>query len=796
MSVGQSEVVMNRPELHFRARLAVLITGGAMVAALFPLAGGVLAAGAATHLAFSTQPVGGVAYGTALSVQPIVQVLDVDGLVVTSAPDDTATITLTLLAPTVGGPGALAGCTAAVNAVAGVATFPACSVSSNSGAGYRLRASATLSVAGAVTVDSAAFTINSAAPTKAVFTTEPVGGTGGLAFGQPVVQIQDGANQIAVQDSASSVALTFGNNPSAGTLTCTGGNSKAVTTGIATFAGCAIDKTGVGYTLTATSGAFTATSAAFTIALGAAAKLVFTQQPVGNVGIGVNLPTQPILAITDAGGNVRTADALPVTLAIKAATPTVGGPGALVCSTNPLTTGSGVATFAGCKINTNSGTGYMLHATSGALAAADSTAFNITSGVATKLAFSTQPGGGTAGLAWTTQPIVQVQDASGNVVITDSTTVVTLAIGTNPGAGTLTCTGGLTKTVVNGQAAFTGCALSKVGTGYTLVATSSPVYTSATSTAFSVVLGTATQLGFTAQPGASSSGVPFTIQPVVAIQDAGGNTITTAPTTTVTLALGANPGTGTLSCTGGNTRLTVSGVATFTGCAINNAGVGYTLVASATGYTSATSTAFTVAAQAASISLVRSAGMVTYGQFVSFTVQFGAGGANRTFFLEHTSVGVPWTVISTLTTNSTGFATFPYNPARTGYYRARFAGTADLAAATSPVVLVGVRQTVTLSPHHAATKTIARKTSVTFSSRVRPVRLDLAATVVTFRFYQKVGKSWVLKNERHVATDSAGVASTTFKFGSAGGWYVRVYSPKTPYNSISRFTQRELYLVR
>ena len=42
--VGESEVVMNRPEQHIRARLAVAMAGGALVAALFPMAGVALAA--------------------------------------------------------------------------------------------------------------------------------------------------------------------------------------------------------------------------------------------------------------------------------------------------------------------------------------------------------------------------------------------------------------------------------------------------------------------------------------------------------------------------------------------------------------------------------------------------------------------------------------------------------------------------------------------------------------------------------------------------------------------------------
>ena len=42
--VGESEVVMNRPDRKFRKRFAVLVTGGVLVAALFPMAGSVLAA--------------------------------------------------------------------------------------------------------------------------------------------------------------------------------------------------------------------------------------------------------------------------------------------------------------------------------------------------------------------------------------------------------------------------------------------------------------------------------------------------------------------------------------------------------------------------------------------------------------------------------------------------------------------------------------------------------------------------------------------------------------------------------
>jgi hypothetical protein len=164
--------------------------------------------------------------------------------------------------------------------------------------------------------------------------------------------------------------------------------------------------------------------------------------------------------------------------------------------------------------------------------------------------------------------------------------------------------------------------------------------------------------------------------------------------------------------------------------------------------------------------------------------------------LEYTSVGVPFTTIANMTTDGAGFASFVYTPSRTGYVRARFVGAADMGAATSTVFIVGVRQTVTLRPTHPGTLTIARGRSIAFRIAVQPLRADLAASSVTFRFYHKVNGSWVLANERHVLTDSAGIARTTFRFGAIGGWYVRAYAPRTPYNSISRFTQRELFSVQ
>jgi hypothetical protein len=296
-----------------------------------------------------------------------------------------------------------------------------------------------------------------------------------------------------------------------------------------------------------------------------------------------------------------------------------------------------------------------------------------------------------------------------------------------------------------------------------------------------------TTSGKTGTPTAQTAGTAFTI--TVNAVDANWNVVSSTHTVGIT----SSDAGATLPA---NAAL-VAGTRTFS-VTLNTAG---SRTVTATDITDGTKTANTSAAitvvSPAAITLTRSHGMITYGESVTFSVQFGTNGANRPFVLEYTSVGVPWTTIANLTTNASGFASFIYTtPTRTGYVRARFAGATDLGAATSGVYIVGVRQTVTrLSPHHAGARTIARGTSIAFRTTVRPLRLDLASSTVTFRFYQKVSGAWVLKYERHVATDTSGVARTTFRFGVGGSWYVRAYAPRTLYNSISRYTQREYYLV-
>jgi len=87
--------------------------------------------------------------------------------------------------------------------------------------------------------------------------------------------------------------------------------------------------------------------------------------------------------------------------------------------------------------------------------------------VASQLVFSTQPGNAAAGASLTPAVQVAVEDANGNVVTSDNSSV-TVALGTNPGNGTLG--GTLTMPAVDGVATFGNLSIDKVGTGYTLTA--------------------------------------------------------------------------------------------------------------------------------------------------------------------------------------------------------------------------------------------------------------------------------------------------------------------------------------
>ena len=381
------------------------------------------------------------------------------------------------------------------------------------------------------------------------------------------------------------VSLAIGTNPGSGTLT---GGSATVSSGIATFSGLSINKVGTGYTLTASSTpTYTpATSSTFNITPGSATQLAFVQQPT-NTAVNTSIAPAVTVAIEDADGNVETGDnSTQVTLAIG----TNPGIGTLTGG-SVATVSSGIATFSILSIN-KVGTGYTLTASSNPpYTPATSSTFNISPGTATQLAFIQGPSNAQAGSAISPALTVAVEDASGNIETNDNGTTITLAIGTNPGIGTLT--GGTTTTVSSGIATFSGLSINKVGTGYTLNASSSPAYAQAISAGFNITVGPSSMLAFVVQPTTTVAGTTVTPAVQVALEDAYGNIETTDNATQVTLTIGTNPGGGGLG--GGGATTVTAGIATFENLSIDAIGSGYTLSAtSSPTYTAAISSAFDV----------------------------------------------------------------------------------------------------------------------------------------------------------------------------------------------------------
>ena len=112
----------------------------------------------------------------------------------------------------------------------------------------------------------------------------------------------------------------------------------------------------------------------------------------------------------------------------------------------------------------------------------------------------------------------------------------------------------------------------------------------------SVVVAVASRLAFTVNPSNSVVNVAISPSIAVVVRSADGNPVLVSGTS-VTLAIGANPASGTLS---GTLTATTdpNGVAAFPGLSINTIGAGYTLIATSGSLSSATSTAFTITAPA------------------------------------------------------------------------------------------------------------------------------------------------------------------------------------------------------
>jgi autotransporter-associated beta strand protein len=143
----------------------------------------------------------------------------------------------------------------------------------------------------------------------------------------------------------------------------------------------------------------------------------------------------------------------------------------------------------------------------------------VTPAAAHELLFEQQPTDTFAGQMITPAVTVEIADAFGNLIPTDSSQV-TLALVNNPGGSTLS--GATQVGAVNGIATFSTLTLNKSGLGYTLTATDSTLV-SATSAGFNITPAAAASLGLTAP---SSTPVDQGFSLTVTAEDQFGNVAT------------------------------------------------------------------------------------------------------------------------------------------------------------------------------------------------------------------------------------------------------------------------------
>ncbi len=537
--------------------------------------------GAANKLAITTQPSGAVS-GSAFTSQPVIAIRDANNNLTSS----TASVTVAIAS----GTGTLSG-TTTVAAVNGVATFSNLQIV---GTGAH---TLTFTSTGLTSATSSSFTVAAGTPTQLAISTQPAGAVSGVALTtQPVVQIRDAGGNVTTSTANVTAAIASGSGALVGTTTV------AAVNGVATFTNLQINGSGA-HTITFTSGALTAaTSSSLTVTQNAASLSVQTQ-PSGAV-TGVAFTTQPVVRILDNAGLVVTTGASAtavVTAAVATGTGTLGG-------TLTATAVAGVATFSNLAI-TGTGAHTLQFSISSPALNVSSSSFTVAAGTATQVVMATQPAGAVSGVAFTTQPVVQLRDASNNV--TTSTAAVTASIA----SGTGTLTGTTTVNAVNGVATFTD--LKIAGSGAHTITFASTGLTSATSNSLTVTQ-TAASLSIQTQPGGAASGTAFTTQPVVRILDNAGLVVTTGTGATLNVTAAVASGTGTLS--GTTTVAAVNGVATFTNLALTGSGAHTLQFTTSTPALSTTSSSFTLGAGAATQVVVATqpAGAVSG---VAFTTQ-------------------------------------------------------------------------------------------------------------------------------------------------------------------------------
>ncbi|HET8622010.1 MAG TPA: Ig-like domain repeat protein [Gemmatimonadales bacterium] len=216
---------------------------------------------------------------------------------------------------------------------------------------------------------------------------------------------------------------------------------------------------------------------------------------------GTAVPVAPAVQVFDANDNPVAG--VPVTFAVAS------GGGTVAPGTPVSTNGNGVAAADAWTLGPAAGRNSLTATAGGSGVSGSPATFEATGAVgsANRLVFAVQPVNAAVGAPITPPVVVQIQDASGNV-ITGSAALVTITLANNPTGATLS--GQMSVNAVQGVATFANLRVSAPGTGYTLRALASGL-TDATSTAFNVVNGSSRTVITNISPSSTVVGQPYTV---------------------------------------------------------------------------------------------------------------------------------------------------------------------------------------------------------------------------------------------------------------------------------------------
>ena len=577
--------------------------------------------------------------GELLSGQPVIQVVDSAGNVVTNS---TASVRVSLPS---GSSGSIGG-TTTVSAVNGVATFTDLTFS---GLVSPTTYTVTYSSSGLTSATTSGITVDPGTATSLVVATQPANSiTGSSIATQPVINIVDSSGNIVNVSEDVSVAVNSSNS----NATLSSGLTTITTVaGVATFTGLVLTGLVGNYKLDFSTASFSVTSSQFALSAGAATTGAFTTQPSTTAISGSALATQPVIKIVDAGGNTVTSFTGNVVASIATGSGTLTG-------TTTIAAVAGVATFTNLVITGTAGA-FTLTFTPAALTAVTSNNVTISAGAASKLSISTASVGTASGAVFTTQPRITLLDA-GNNTVTGTTPVITAQITQIGGSGYLVGTSTASVTSGTGIATFSGLGITGTsGQTYTITY-SSPGVSSVTATV-TVTTGAASQIVLTTSAATATSGAAFGTQPVVKVEDTGGNVVSNSSTITASVSAG-----GTIYGTAA--VIASAGVATYSGLGITGTVGTYTLTftvtSGSTSLSAITQTGVSLAAGVATqlVKTIPAAGAVSGAAFTTqprITIADAQGNTVLTSGATVTASVTSGTLVGTVTASaSSGVVNF------------------------------------------------------------------------------------------------------------------------------------------